>query len=114
MLKCCGNDEGQTQDGGEEALTDREWQRLQNTMRLVVEQQAKFEVEFETKFRRADQRFVQAERRLDRLERLADRVTRAGDRRMARAELEIADLRAALKSFLQALRRSAGNGSGKT
>jgi DNA repair exonuclease SbcCD ATPase subunit len=87
-------------------LTEREWQRLENTMRFVVEQQAKFE----TNFARADRRFAQVESRLDRLDRLADRVIRAGERRMAKAEAEIGDLRATLKSFLQALRRSAGNG----
>jgi len=92
----------------EEALTARGWQRLENTMRFVVEQQAKFEANFA----RADRRFAQAERRLERLERLADRVIRRGEQRMLRAEAEIADLRAALKSFLQAMRRASGDGKG--
>ncbi len=83
-------------------MTEREWQRLENTMRFVVEQQVKFE-----------ENFALADRRLDRLERLADRVIRAGERRMARAEAEMADLRATLKSFLQTLRRSFGDGAGK-
>ncbi len=110
MLRCRYDDSDETDDGLEgTTLTEREWQRLENTMRFVVEQQAKFE----TNFALADRRFAQAERRLDRLERLADRVIRTGERRMARAEAEIANLRAAMKSFLQALRRSAGNGRGK-
>jgi len=97
----------ETEYGAEDApLTEREWQRGENTMRFVVEQQAKFE----TSFALADRRFAQAERRLDRLERLADRVIRAGERRMARAEGDIRNLRAALRSFLQALRRSSGDG----
>ncbi len=91
-------------------MTERAWQRLENTMRFVVEQQAQFEAKLETNFARADRRFAQSGRRLDRLERLADRVIRAGERRMAKADAEIADLRTTLRSFLRALRRSAGNG----
>jgi uncharacterized protein YaaR (DUF327 family) len=87
-------------------MTEREWQRMQNTMQFIVEQQAKFEHNFAA----ADRRFLHAESRLDRLERLADRVIRNGERRMARAEADIADLKAALKSFLQSMRRSGGNG----
>ncbi len=94
-------------------MTERQWERMESTMRFVVEQQAQFDARLETNFARANRRFAQAERRLDRLERFADRVIRAGERRMAKAETEIADLRAALKSFLQAMRRSAGNGKGK-
>ena len=113
MLNCRYDSPDQTEDGQEEVLTERQWQRLENTMRFVVEQQAQFDARLETNFARADRRFAQAERRLDRLERLADHFIRAGERRMAKAETEIADLRAALKSFLQAMRRSAGNGKGK-
>lgn len=120
MLNCRYDSPDQTEDGQEEVLTERQWQRLENTMRFVVEQQAQFDARLETNFARADRRFAQAERRLDRLERLADHFIRGGERRMAsaearmaRSETEIADLRAALKSFLQALRRSAGNGKGK-
>ncbi len=116
MLRCRYDGRDETEDGQEEVLTERQWQRIENSMRFIVEQQAKFE----TSFALADRRFAQAERRLDRLERLADRFIRAGERRMASAEArmarsegEIADLRAAMKSFLQALRRSAGNGRGK-
>jgi hypothetical protein len=87
-------------------MTKREWQRVENTMRFVVEQQAKFE----TNFAMADRPFIQAERRLDRLEKLAERVIRIGERRIAKSEVDIADLRAAMKSFLQAMRRSSGNG----
>ena len=117
MLTCRSDDPDETEDGEEgTTLTERQWQQLEKTMRFVVEQQAKFE----TNFALADRRFAQAERRLDRLERLADRVIRTGERRMSRAEArmarsegEIADLRATMKSFLQALRRSAGDGRGK-
>jgi hypothetical protein len=98
----------------ETALTERAWKRLENTMHFIVEQQAQFEAKFEANFGRADQRFAQPELRLDRLERLADRVIRAGERRMVKAEAEIAELRASLKSFLQAMRRSGGNGRGKS
>jgi hypothetical protein len=120
VLNCRYGGPGETEDSQEEALTERQWERLENTMRFVVEQQAQFDARLEANFARADQRFAQAERRMaqaerrfDRLERFADRVIRAGERRMAKAETEIADLRAALKSFLQAMRRSAGNGKGK-
>lgn len=120
MLRCGCGDPDETEDGQEEALTEQEWRRVENTMRFVVEQQAQFEARLETNSALADRRFAQAERRLDRLERFADRVIRAGERRMAKAEarmarseLEIADLRAAMKSFLQALHRSIGNGRGK-
>jgi len=98
-------------------LTEREWQRLENTMRFVVEQQAKFEANFgemDKRFAEADRRFVQAERRMDRLERFADRAIKAGERRMARAETETAKLKANLNSFLRALRRSSGNGKDKS
>lgn len=104
-------------------MTEREWQRLENTMQFMVEQQAKFEANFaaaDKRFARAEGRLEQAERRMDRMERYADRIIKAGERRMARAEArrdradaEMADLRETLKSFLQAMRRSAGNGKGK-
>lgn len=87
-------------------MTEREWQRLENTMRVVVEQQAKFE----TNFYGFEKRFSAADRRMDRFERLAERVIRAGERRMAKAEAETAELKATLQSFLRALRRSAANG----
>ncbi len=90
-------------------MTERQWERLENTMRFIVEQQAKFEANFAL----ADRRFEEAEKRLTRLERFADRAIRAGERRMARVEAEIAELRAAFKSFLQALRRSAGDARAK-
>lgn len=90
-------------------MTEREWQRLEDTMRFIVEQQAKFEANFAA----ADERFEKAERRMDRMERYADRVIKAGERRLDRAEAETADLRRTFKSFLEAMRRSAGNGKGK-
>ncbi len=124
MLRWPCDSPGATEDRREDLLTERQWQRIENTMRFVVEQQAIFE----SNFARADRRFAQAERRMDgverrmdraerrmdRLERFADRVIRAGEQRMARAEAETADLRADLKSFLQALRRSAGDGRGRS
>ncbi len=116
MLSCCYDDPDETEDGQEETLTEWEWQRLENTMRFIVKQQAKFETNFalaDRRFAHVERRMEQGESRMDRLERFADRAIRAGERRMARAEVEIADLRAAMKSFLQALRRSAGNGRGK-
>lgn len=116
MLGCRYDSPDETKEAEVETLTEREWQRLENTMRFVVQQQAKFETNFaltDRRFAQAERRTEQAERRLNRLERLADRVIRAGERRMTRAEAEIADLRAAIKSFLQALRRSAGDGSGR-
>ena len=98
-------------------MTEREWRRVENTMRFIVEQQAKFE----SNFAAADKRFTQAEKRIDHLERLADRVIKQGERRMARADArmdradaDMADLRETFKSFLQAMRRSAGNGKGKS
>jgi hypothetical protein len=112
----CGHDPEVAAGRQEDALTEREWQKLENTMRFIVERQAKFE----TNFAQSEQRFVRGEGRMDRLERFADRAIRAGERRMAAAErrmavaeTEMADLRASLKSFLQAMRRSAGDGKGK-
>lgn len=105
-------------------MTEREWQRLENTMRFIVEQQAKFEANFaaaDKRFLQVEGRLEQAERRMERMERYADRVIKAGERRMARAEArmdradqDMADLRETLKSFLQAMRRSAGNGREKS
>src|ERR1700693_1625404 len=82
---------------------------MQNAMHFIVEQQVKFEENFAA----TDRRFVQAEKRHAALERLVSIVIRRGDRRMARAEAETAELKATLKSFLQAMRRSAGNGKSK-
>jgi hypothetical protein len=98
-------------------LTEREWQRLENTMRFIVEQQAKFEANFaaaDKRFARVEGRLEQADRRMDRMERYADRVIKAGERRMARADAEIIGLRETLKSFLEAMRRSEGNGRHKS
>ena len=91
-------------------MTEREWSKLENTMQFIVEQQAAFEAKFEANFARANERFVRAERRLDRLERFADRAMRNAERRWAKADAEMAEIRAGLKSFLQAMRRSSGNG----
>jgi hypothetical protein len=98
-------------------LTEREWKRIENTMQFILEQQTKFEakseansVRLEQKFALADERFAKAERRMDRLERFADRATRNWERRFAKAEAETEALKAEMKSFLEALRRSAGNG----
>ena len=90
-------------------MTENEWKQMQNTMRFIVEQQAKFEENFAA----ADRRFAQAEKRLTALERLALLVIRRADRRMAKAESETAALKADMRLFLQAMRRSAGNGKGK-
>jgi hypothetical protein len=62
-------------------MTEREWQRLQNSMQFVIEQQVKFE----TNFDRANVRFIQAEKRLDRLERLGERMMKAADLRFKRS-----------------------------
>jgi septal ring factor EnvC (AmiA/AmiB activator) len=97
-------------------LTERDWQRLENTMTFIVEQQAKFEANIATH----DKRFAAAERRMDRLERFADRTIKAAERRWAKvderldaAEADRAELRAMFKSFLQSMRRSQGNGKNK-
>jgi chromosome segregation ATPase len=61
-------------------MTEQEWQRLQNNMQLVIEQQVEFEVNFnriEANFGRANERFARAEKRLDRLERLGERMMKA-------------------------------------
>ena len=67
-------------------MTAREWQRLENTMRFVVGQQAKFEARFEADFDKAKDRFIQ-EKRVDRLERLGERVMKAADERFKRSEV---------------------------
>lgn len=116
VLTPCYDDAREADDAQEEPLTEREWQRIENTMRVVAGQQAKFETNLalaDRRFAQAEKRMHQTEQRFDRLERLAERVIRRGERRMTRAEAEITNLRAALKSFLQALRRSAGNGRAK-
>jgi F0F1-type ATP synthase membrane subunit b/b' len=98
-------------------MTEREWQRLENTMKFIVEQQAKFESNFaaaDKRFARAEGRLEQAERRMDRMERYADRIIKRGERRMLQAEAEISDLRETFKSFLRAMRRSSGNGGGRS
>jgi hypothetical protein len=101
-------------------LTEHEWQRLENTMSFMVEQQAKFEAKLGANTEAFEKRFAAAERRMDRLERFADRTIKAAERRMAKAEarlnqaeIERAELRAELKSFLQSMRRSQGNGKNK-
>ena len=101
-------------------MTERDWQRLENTMSFIVEQQAKFEARMESNTAAFDKRFAAADRRMDRLERFADRTIKAAEHRMARAEARLdlaeadrAELRAALKSFLQTMRRSQGNGKDK-
>jgi chromosome segregation ATPase len=108
-------------------LTERDWQRLENTMSFIVDQQAKFEARMEaeaeaSKGRMAefDRQLAASNRRMDRLERFADRTIKAAERRMAKAdarldqaEVERAELRAELKSFLQSIRRSRGNGKSK-
>jgi hypothetical protein len=43
------------------------------------------------------------------LERFANRAFQAADRRMAKAEVEMAELRLDMKMFLRARRRSAGD-----
>jgi hypothetical protein len=63
-------------------MTEREWQRLQDSMQFVIEQQVKFEPNFD----RANVRFIQAEKRLDRLERLGERMMKAADLRFKRSE----------------------------
>jgi hypothetical protein len=50
-------------------LTEREWQRLENTIQFIVEQQAKFE----QNFAEADRRFAKAEKRMDRWDKRMDR-----------------------------------------
>lgn len=94
-------------------MTEGEWKQMQNTMHFVAEQQAKFEEQLAMNTAAADRRFVQAEKRHAALERLVSIVIRRGDRRMAKAEAETAELKAMLRSFLQAMRRSAGNGKSK-
>jgi hypothetical protein len=108
-------------------LTERDWQRLENTMNFIVEQQAKFEARLAaeaqaSKERMAefDKRVAVSNRRMDRLERFADRTIKAAERRMSKAdarldqaEIERAELRAEFKSFLQSMRRSQGNGKNK-
>lgn len=112
----------------EECLTEQEWQRLEKTMRFAVEQQAAFQLKVESSFDRADRRFEAAEKRIeaaekrmdrwdkrmDRLESFARRAFRAADLRMAKGEAEMAELRADMRLFLRAMRRSAGDGRGKT
>lgn len=116
MLRLREDDADKPQDRQEEALTERQWQRVENTMRFIAKQQAKFEANYA----HVDRRFEEADRRFARLERFADRAIRAGERRRARAEAEMAELRAEsralraeFRSFLQALRCSAGNGRAK-
>ncbi|HXH51613.1 MAG TPA: hypothetical protein VNM47_19915 [Terriglobia bacterium] len=108
-------------------MTEHEWQRIENTMSFIVEQQAKFEARMEAeaeaskgRMAEVDKRLAASNRRMDRLERFADRTIKAAERRMAkaearldRAEVERAELRAELKSFLQSMRRSQGNGKHK-
>ena len=108
-------------------MTEREWQRLENTMRFIVEQQAKFEAEnglqseaFKERMAGFDRQLAASNRRMDRLERFADRTIKAAERRMAKAEarmdqaeIERAELRAELKSFLESMRRSQGNGKNR-
>ena len=101
-------------------MTEREWQRIENTMSFIVEQQAKFEAQLAANTEAFEKRFAAANRRMDRLERFADRTIKAAERRMAKAEerlnqaeIERAELRAELKSFLQSMRRSQGNGKNK-
>jgi len=101
-------------------VTERDWQRLENTMNFIVEQQAKFEANMGANSAASEKRFAAADRRMDRLERFADRTIKAAERRMAKAEARMdqaeadrAELRAALKSFLQSMRRSQGNGKHK-
>jgi chromosome segregation ATPase len=82
----CRQEGGATEYQGQEKLmTEREWQRLENTMQFILEQQAKFE----TNFARIDARFVQAEKRLDRLERLGERMMKAADERFKRSEARL-------------------------
>ena len=101
-------------------MTEREWQRIENTMSFIVEQQAKFEAKLAANTEAFERRSAAADRRMDRLERFADRTIKAAERRMAKAEarmdqaeIERAELRAELKSFLQSMRRSQGNGKNR-
>ncbi|HET7213475.1 MAG TPA: hypothetical protein VFL79_07805 [Terriglobia bacterium] len=108
-------------------MTEREWQRLENTMNFIVEQQAKFEANLAANTEAFEKRFAAADRRMDRLERFADRTIKAAERRMEKAEarmakaearmdqaeIERAELRAELKSFLESMRRSQGNGKNR-
>ena len=135
MLSCKYRRAPKAKDWREESLTEQEWQKLERTMRFIVERHAAFEAKFEASFDRADRRFEQAEKRfeaaeeriasaeirmdrwdkrMDRLERFAERAFRAADLRMAKAEAEMAELRADMRLFLRAMRRSAGNGRGRT
>ena len=97
-------------------MTEREWQRIENTMNFIVEHEA----EFDARQAKLEQNFAEASRRMDRMERYADRMIRTADRRFERAEgrlekadAERAELRAALKSFLLSMRRSQGNGKNR-
>jgi len=120
MVWCGYRQEHEVKQDREESLTEQEWQKLEGTMRFVVEQQAAFQAKVETSFDRADRRFEQAEKRIakaekrmDRLEQFAKRAFRAADLRMAKAEAEMAELRTDMRLFLRAMRRSAGDGRGK-
>ena len=98
-------------------MTERQWQRLENTMQLVVEQQVKFEMNFA----RIDARFVHAEKRLDRLERLGERMMRAADERFKRSEARLDRLeenltllQSTVSDFIASLRAERrGNGRGR-
>ena len=101
-------------------MTEHEWQRIENTMSFIVEQQAKFEAQLAANTEAFEKRFAAADRRMGRLERFADRTIKAAERRMAKvearqeqADIERAELRAELKSFLQSMRRSQGNGKNR-
>jgi len=102
-------------------MTEQEWQRLKNTMQVVVDQQVKFEMNFariEASFAKADARFVQAEKRLDRLEHLGERMMKAADQRFKRSEARLdrleeglAKLRGTVSDFVASLRAERrGNG----
>jgi hypothetical protein len=70
-------------------MTEREWQRLQNSMQFVIEQQVNFEVNLariEANFDQANDRFIQSEKRLDRLGHLGERMMKAADQRFKRSE----------------------------
>src|SRR6516165_11282566 len=109
-------------------MTERDWQRLENSMQFVIEQQVKFEANFariEAKFEaqsdKANKRFVHAEKRLDRLERLGERMMRAADERFKRSEARLDRLeenltllQSTVSDFIASLRAERrGNGRGR-
>jgi chromosome segregation ATPase len=95
----------------EKRMNEREWQRLQNSMQFVIEQQVKFEGNFariEANFDRANVRFIRAEKRLDRLERLGERMMKAADVRFKRSEARLDRLEENLDRLEENLTRLQG------